>query len=117
MSDAPTMISSRPINITIAEKKELYKCYMPFVQGGALYIPLADFDFQIGQKVFIILTLPNEKTKKTISGKIIWINKTTQNKGFGVTLGEGTQAKALKDLIETIIVDTPNKNELVTYTI
>ncbi len=111
---------NRPINLKIPDKKELYKSYMPLIKGGGLFIPIPITDenvgsFGIGQKVLVILSLMDEKTKRTISGKIIWVSKSA-NKGIGITLGEGNAAKMLKDSIETFISDVPNKADTPTYT-
>ena len=91
---------------------------MPFVKDGGLFIPFGaekEMSYQPQQKVFIILKLP-DNTKKSFSGKVIWIKKTSPNRGIGVSLGEGNIARNLKDTIETIIADVPKENT-VTYTI
>ncbi len=109
---------NRPINVSIPDKKELLRSYMPFVKSAGIFIPIQnEHEYEIGQKVFIILTLPEEKSKKTISGKVVWLNKFGKLKGIGVSFGEGNNAKLIKDTIETIILDIPNKQDIATFTI
>ena len=39
---SPQGMRIRPQNITIEDKKELYKCYLPFIKEGGLFIPFND---------------------------------------------------------------------------
>ena len=115
-TNAPTQ-SMRPLNVSIADKKELAKSYMPFVRGGGLFIvPPEGVEYNIGNKVFVMLSLFNEN-KKPISAKIIWVMRTGSNRGIGINLGEGGPAKTMKDFIETAIADVSGKNEMLSYTL
>ena len=109
--------SMRPLNVAITDKKELSKSYMPFVRGGGLFIVLPEVtDYQVGNKVFVMLKLFVE-SKKPISAKIIWVMRTGPNRGIGINLGEGGPGKTIKDFIETSIADVPNKSEILSYTL
>lgn len=111
--------SAKPITVNIPTKLDLFRCYMPFIKGGALFFPKDDANnYSLGSKVFILLTLLNDpRNRKTFSGKIVWINKTGNNKGFGVNFGEGEVAKAIKEQIDNLLIDLPNKKDTANYTI
>lgn len=110
----------RPQTITITDKKELYKSYMPFIQGGGLFVPfnedITPNKIQPGQKILLIFSMLDNKQRIAIQGKVVWISKNGMNKGYGVALGDAPQMKALKESIEANIVEFMAKKEP-TYTI
>lgn len=117
--DSTPPVALRPQTVVFTDKRELYRCYMPFISGGALFVP---FNEDVtpnkvfpGQKMFILLTVLNGK-KTPIQGKVCWINKAGLNKGYGVSLGDSTHMKALKELIESNITELMAKKDP-TYTI
>ncbi|MCK5477428.1 MAG: PilZ domain-containing protein [Methylococcales bacterium] len=59
------------LSLSIKEKKALYKAYMPFVNNGGLFIPTKR-DYQLGEEVFMLLNLMDEKERLPIAGTIIW---------------------------------------------
>lgn len=109
-----------PQTVIINERRELYKCYMPFIKGGGLYIPFneqltADKVF-LTQRIFILFSMLDEKRKIAINGKVVWINKNGVNKGYGISLGDAAPMKALRQTIEANILEFVAKKEP-TYTI
>lgn len=85
------------LSLTIKDKAVLYAAYMPFIQGGGLFIP-TNKQYQLGEEVFMLLKLMDEPEKIPVAGKVIWVTpKGAQgNKvaGIGVQFtGEETVAK------------------------
>lgn len=79
------------LSLTIKDKGALYAAYMPFVKNGGLFIP-TNKPYKIGDVVFMLLTLMEEKEKLPVAGKIVWVtpsgaqgNKTA---GIGVQFSE-----------------------------
>ena len=60
------------LSLTIKDKSALYAAYMPFIKGGGLFIPTKK-SYQLGEEVFMLLTLMNETEKIPVAGKIVWI--------------------------------------------
>lgn len=60
------------LSLTIKDKAVLYSAYMPFVKNGGLFIPTTR-QYSIGDEVFMLLTLMEEKEKLPVAGKIIWV--------------------------------------------
>ena len=117
---AAPQASLRPQTVVINDKRELYRCYMPFIVGGGLFIP---FNEEItpnkitpGQKIFIVFSMLENKQKTPIQGKVVWVNKTGLTKGYGVAFGDSAPMKALKENIENHITDLMAKKEA-TYTL
>ena len=63
------------LSLTIKDKSALYAAYMPFIKGGGLFIPTKKA-YQLGDEVFMLLTLMDETEKIPVAGKIIWITPT-----------------------------------------
>jgi len=60
------------LSLTIKDKSALYAAYMPYIQGGGLFIPTKK-SYRIGEEVFMLLTLMDETEKIPVAGKIVWI--------------------------------------------
>jgi type IV pilus assembly protein PilZ len=59
------------LSLTIKEKNALYAAYMPFIKNGGLFIPTKR-DYELGEEVFLLLSLLDETERLPIAGKIIW---------------------------------------------
>lgn len=118
--ESPQTMRIRPQNITIDDKKDLYKCYLPFIKDGGIFIPFNDDvtaeNIYPGMTILLLLTVIEPKNRVTISGKVVWIQKSGAVKGYGVSLGSSVPAKSLKDYIEMTVSDLAQKKEP-TYTI
>ena len=70
---APKMPGRQGIlSLTIKDKSALYAAYMPFVKNGGLFIP-TNKAYNLGDEVFMLLTLMEETEKIPVAGKIVWI--------------------------------------------
>ena len=76
------------LSLTIRDKSALYASYMPFVRNGGLFIPTAKA-YKLGDEVFMLLTLMEDKEKLPIAGKIIWL--TPKGSQGNRTAGIGVQ--------------------------
>jgi len=80
------------LSLNIKDKAALYAAYMPFVSNGGLFIPTTK-PYKMGQEVFLLLTLMDDKEKLPVAGKIIWItpNGAQGNKSTGIGVQFGPQ--------------------------
>ena len=60
------------LSLTIKDKAVLYSAYMPFLQYGGLFVP-TNKTYDIGDEVFMLLTLMDEPEKIPIAGKVVWV--------------------------------------------
>lgn len=60
------------LSLTIKDKAVLYAAYMPFVQGGGLFIP-TNKAYKLGDEVFMLLSLMDEPEKLPMAGKVVWM--------------------------------------------
>lgn len=79
------------LSLTIKDKNALYAAYMPFVKNGALFIP-TDKDYGLGDEVFLVLTLMEEKERLPVAGQVCWITprgaEGSRAAGIGVQFSE-----------------------------
>ena len=79
------------LSLTIKDKGALYAAYMPFIKNGGLFIP-TNKPYKIGDEVFMLLTLMEEKEKLPVAGKIVWVTPTgaqgNKTAGIGVQFSE-----------------------------
>jgi len=91
------------LSLTIKDKSALYAAYMPFVKNGGLFIPTTK-TYNLGDEVFMLLTLIDDKEKMPVAGKIVWITpKGAQGNraaGIGVQFSE-QDGGAARSKIET----------------
>ena len=91
------------LSLTIKDKKSLYDAYMPFVKNGGLFIP-TNRSYKMGDEVFMLLTLPDDKEKLPVAGRIIWVTpKAAQGNrvpGIGVQFS-GQDTGGARNKIET----------------
>ena len=76
------------ISLAIKDKGSLYASYIPFVKNGGLFIPTSK-NFNLGEEVFMLLTLMDESERIPVAGQVIWI--TPQGSQGNRTTGIGVQ--------------------------
>ncbi|MCV6637358.1 PilZ domain-containing protein [Candidatus Albibeggiatoa sp. nov. NOAA] len=104
------------ITLHIASEQELYASYLPFLKHGGLFIK-TDKKYQLGDEVFLLLTLLQED-KTPVAGKVVWINPkgTAGNRpqGIAVHFGELDNGKT-RNKIEQLLAQLL-RSEKPTYT-
>ncbi len=80
------------LSLTIRDKSALYAAYMPFVKNGGLFIP-TNKTYNLGDEVFMLLTLMDSKEKLPVAGKVVWI--TPRGSQGNKTAGIGVQFSQL----------------------
>jgi type IV pilus assembly protein PilZ len=79
------------LSLTIKDKSALYAAYMPFITNGGLFIPTTK-PYQLGDEVFMLLTLMDDKEKMPIAGRVVWVTprgaQANRTAGIGVQFSE-----------------------------
>lgn len=94
------------LSLAIKDKAALYNAYMPFVKGGGIFVPTVK-RYALGDEVFILLTLMEEKDRLPVAGKVVWITpggaQGNRAAGIGVQFAETAEAEQVKGRIETFL--------------
>ncbi len=100
------LMANKPgvLSLAIKEKVALFTAYMPYIKGGGLFIPTSK-PFQMGDEVFMLLSLLDEPTRLKIVGKVVWISpvaNSSRPQGVGVQFSE-KDAGEVKNKIEALL--------------
>ena len=79
------------LSLTIKDLNALYAAYMQFVQNGGIFIPTTK-KYQLGDEVFMLLSLMDEPDRIPVAGKVVWITplgaEGNRAAGIGVQFNE-----------------------------
>ena len=94
------------LSLAIKDKASLYTAYMPFVKGGGIFIATTK-RYGLGDEVFILLSLLEDKDRLPVAGKVIWITppgaQGNRPTGIGVQFADTSEAEMVKTKIETLL--------------
>ncbi|MEJ6656385.1 MAG: PilZ domain-containing protein [Pseudomonas sp.] len=92
------------LSLTIKDKSVLYAAYMPFVKQGGMFIP-TNKSYQLGDEVFMLLSLMEEPEKIPVAGKVIWITPrgAQGNRAAGIGVQFSDQDNTARSKIETYL--------------
>lgn len=93
------------LSLTIKDKNALYAAYMPFIKGGGIFVPSAK-TYKLGDEVFMLLTLMDNKEKIPVAGHVVWVTppgaQGSRTAGIGIQFSE-KDSGAARNKIETIL--------------
>jgi type IV pilus assembly protein PilZ len=99
--------SPRPavLSLAIKEKAALYAAYMPYLKHGGIFVPTTRV-YQLGDEVYLILTLMDDPTKIPVAGKVIWVSPAgggARQPGIGVHFPADESGLNARKRIEEIL--------------
>jgi type IV pilus assembly protein PilZ len=109
-TDTTAKLAARPsvISLSIKEKGALYAAYMPFVENGGLFVP-TQRPAQLGDDLYVILTLMDDPAKVAIPGKVAWITPagtTGRQQGIGIQFSKTDASMQARAKIEDLLGST-----------
>ncbi len=93
----PTVLS-----LVIKERAGLYSAYMPFIEGGGMFIPTQK-EYLMGDQVYVILQLMDNPKRFSIAAKVVWVSPagmSQKSQGIGVQIPYDETGKELREFIE-----------------
>ncbi|HSH72807.1 MAG TPA: PilZ domain-containing protein [Methylophilaceae bacterium] len=93
------------LSLAIKEKAALYAAYMPYIKGGGLFIP-TNKHYNIGDEVFMLLSLLEDPVKLKVVGHVVWITTVAQAnrpQGIGVQFSEKDGGQEARNKIEGLL--------------
>lgn len=110
MSMRPGGVSPGILTLNIKDKNALYVSYMSFIKNGGLFIPTSK-EYQLGDEVFILLTLLDSSERLPVAGKVVWVTphgaQGKRQQGIGVQFSTQDNGVTQKK-IETILAGMPS---------
>ncbi len=113
------MVSARRqgiLQLDLTERTRLYMAYMSFIKDGGLFVP-TDGAYELGDEVFVLVTLPEEPEPKGVAGKVVWITPrgvpSPRTQGIGVQISpqdRGEMHRQIEALLAPVIgADRPTQ--------
>ena len=105
---SPAATGSRPSisQLVIKDKNELYAAYIPLFKEGGIFISTTR-DYNLGDDVYLLLTLPEETQRHPVTGKVAWITPAhavgNKTQGIGIRFPVDDKSRMLKATIEEIL--------------
>ena len=101
------------LSLNINSKSALYAAYMSHLKNGGLFIP-TNRPYEIGDEVFMLLTLMEDPTRIPVAGKVAWITPAgAQNgkvQGIGVHFNSDEAGTDVRRKIEGLLGGTLQSN-------
>ena len=106
------------LKLPLNDVAALHSSYMPFVRGGAIFVPNKNTDaFKFGDEIIVSMHLKSTDKKLAIPGKVMWIAPESCERGtqgLGLQFIGTTKAK-VKLIIETMLGNRANVPPLVRF--
>ena len=99
---------SSVISLAIRDRAVLRAAYMPFIQGGALFVP-TNRHAALGDDLYLIMTLPDDPTRHAVAGKVVWMTpagSTGRQQGIGIQFARSEVGEQIQARIEALIGGT-----------
>ncbi len=92
------------MSLAIKDRAGLYAAYMPLLEHGGIFVPGAR-PCQIGDEVFLLLTLMQDETRYPVAGKVAWITPSgsTRTAGIGVQFPDDGTGIRVRRRIEELL--------------
>jgi type IV pilus assembly protein PilZ len=101
-----TALRSGVLSLNIRERTALYAAYIPWVEGGGIFIPTTR-SYKLGDEVFMLLTLMDDPNRVAVQGKVVWITPAgiqgARAQGVGVQFTRDETGRAAKTRIESLL--------------
>jgi len=105
------------LSLVLKDDAALHSSYMPFIRGGAIFVPTKDSSLVFGDEVVVSMQLQSSNKKLAIPGKVVWIAPESCERGtqgLGIQFAGTTKAK-VKLIIETMLGNRANVPPLVRF--
>ena len=94
------------MNLRIPDKQALYSAYMPFIKNGGLFIATDSSQYQLGQEIFLLLSLMDDPEKLPVAATVVWKtpprSQANRKPGIGVQFNEADRGQT-RTKIETYL--------------
>ena len=107
-ADSKYTAAPRPsvLSLNINSKSALYAAYMPLLKNGGIFIPTTRA-YNLGDEVFMLLSLMNDPTKLPIAGTVVWTTpagaQNSKAQGIGVHFKNDESGIEAKRKIEGLL--------------
>ncbi|GEK72325.1 MULTISPECIES: PilZ domain-containing protein [Halomonas] len=104
------MSAQKALSLTIRDIPTLLMAYMPSLERGGIFVPTRE-RYELGQEVFVLLTLPEQSERLPITGRVVWVSPegVSGRRVPGIGVHFGLEDQAVRDHIETLLAGQLDK--------
>lgn len=100
-------VGQKMLNVRYDTVDQLYQGYISFIENGGVFVKTSD-NYMLGDEVFMLITLPEDKERYPVAGKIVWITPRaavgSRVPGIGVQFNDQDKGR-LRNKIEGLLED------------
>lgn len=94
------------MQLNIKEKAALYAAYIPFFEGGGIFVATPR-EYRLGDDVYVLLTLPDDPQRYPVAGRVAWVTPArasgNRTQGVGIQFPKDEKSRQLKHKIEEVL--------------
>ncbi len=94
------------LSLNLADPADLHRHYMPFVQGGGLFVPTLK-KYQLGDEVFLLVNLKEGNERLPVPGKVCWVtpggSQGSRKTGIGIAFSKSGDGETARTKLESIL--------------
>ncbi|MBY4677184.1 PilZ domain-containing protein [Marinobacterium arenosum] len=97
------------LSLVVEDKESLYQAYLPYIKNGGLFVATS-VPYQLGDEVFLLLSLMDEPDKLPVAGKVVWVTPVGAQNGrpAGIGVQLSSEDATLVAKIETYLAGALN---------
>ncbi len=112
-------MSSNILKVSFVNKNELARSYIRQFKHGGIFINDNRLNYQLGDEVFLIITLPESNEPLAVTGKVSWISPSSAvgyPAGVGVHFNADKAGQDARSRIEIMLGGLLQNNLVENYT-
>jgi type IV pilus assembly protein PilZ len=102
------------LSLALKDKNALYNAYLSFIKGGGIFVPTTK-RYNLGDEVFVLMTLPEGSERLPVAGKVVWItpNGSQGNRpaGIGVQFADSAEGEHARGKVEAMLAGITNSDK------
>ena len=102
------------LSLALKDKNQLYNAFLSFVKGGGIFVPTPK-RYNLGDEVFVLMTLPEGSERLPIAGKVVWVtpagSQGNRPAGIGVQFAESSEGEMVRGKVEAMLAGITNSDK------
>ena len=102
------------LSLALKDKNALYTAFLSFVKGGGIFVPTPK-RYNLGDEVFVLMTLPESSERLLVAGKVVWITPAgaqgNRAAGIGVQFADSAEGEAARGKVEALLAGITNSDK------
>jgi type IV pilus assembly protein PilZ len=102
------------LSLALKDKNALYNAFLSFVKGGGIFVPTPK-RYNLGDEVFVLMTLPESSERLPVAGKVIWVTppgaQGNRAAGIGVQFADSAEGEAARGKVEALLAGITNSDK------